>query len=93
MSTLKKTFLAILVSTFFALPAIASQAVDAQDANVQTMTLELQSADVATLKLSTVENEADENSNEIHQESSVGRAGLQGACLCFPDGNGGYYCQ
>lgn len=76
MTNFKKVFLAVIAGACFALP---SQAAD----EATTKTLELQSVDVTVLKLSTIENEADENASEVHQESTVGRAGLQGGCRCF----------
>jgi hypothetical protein len=86
MTYLKTFVLALFVSACFSLTAFAT------DEN-QQQTLELETANVAVLQLATVESEAEKNANEIHQEATVGRAGLAGACRCFPDGNGGFYCQ
>jgi len=93
MTTPKTTFMVIIIGLFVSFSAAAEEALDATDVQLEVQTLELESADVSALRLATVENQADKNANEIHQESSVGRAGLQALCKCFPDGNGGFYCQ
>ena len=85
MTYLKTTFLALIISACFSLTAFAAEE------NQQT--LELETADVAVLQLATVKSEADKNANEIHQEATVGRSGLAGACLCFNDENGNLFCQ
>ena len=86
MTHLKNIVLALIVGAFFSFNVFATD-------QEQQQSLELEKADVAVLQLATVEKEADENSNEVHQEATVGRAGLAGACRCFPDGNGGLICQ
>ena len=74
MTYLKTTFLALIVSACFSLTAFATD----ED---QQQTLELEDADVVVLQLATIENEADKNANEVHQEATVGRAGMQGMCM------------
>ena len=61
--------------------AAASLGIGTQVFAEERQTLELDTADVAELHLTTVKDEADANANEIHQESTVGRAGLQGSCV------------
>ena len=75
----------------FALPLVVfTQAILAKDElqvsqiEQNTQTIEMESANISALRLKDVENEANENANEIHQESTVGRAGLQGLCKCPP---------
>jgi hypothetical protein len=74
MTHFKNTALALVLSACFSLTALASD----ED---QQQTLELEDTDVAVLQLATIENEADKNANEVHQEATVGRAGLQGICM------------
>lgn len=74
MTHFKNAALALVVSACFSLTAFATD----ED---QQQTLELEDADVVVLQLATIENEADKNANEVHQEATVGRAGLQGACM------------
>jgi len=94
MINLKNVLLALTVSMFFSFSAIASEVSNSMEAEVETQTLELEAADVSVLRLSSVENEANKNSSEIHQEASVGRAGLQGLCKCWFDAQGNLlYCQ
>ncbi len=65
-----------LLLTLIATAALGTQAF----ASDQQQTLELDSADVEVLQLVSVENEARNNADELHQESTVGRAGLAGLC-------------
>lgn len=81
MTYLKTAVSALIVSASLSFTAFAS------DEN-QQQTLELETADVAVLQLATVENEADKNASEVHQEATVGRAGLAGACWTPPPGTG-----
>jgi len=90
----KAVLLTFLVSVFFSFTALAADDAVVTDTKVETQSLELEAADVSLLRLSTVENEAAKNSNEIHQEASVGRAGLQSVCICKKDANGNIiWCQ
>jgi len=68
--------------TLIATAALGTQAF----ASDQQETLELVSADIEVLQLETVENEAKTNADELHQETTVGRAGLAGACWEGPPG-------
>jgi hypothetical protein len=77
MTYLKTAVSTLIVSACFSLSAFAPD-------KEQQQTLELETADVAVLQLATVENEADKNSNEVHQEATVGRAGLAGNCTTLP---------
>ncbi len=82
MIDIKKLVLPLAIGACFSLQSFAAEneqlVVDNQADN---QTLELETVDVATLELSVVQNEADKNAAEIHQEATVGRAGLAGSCM------------
>ena len=94
MIDVRKLIMLLAIGACFSLQSFAvDQEQTLSTDQVQSQALELQAADVDALQLTAVEAEGEQNSNEIHQEATVGRAGLAGACRCFPDGNGGLMCQ
>ena len=91
MIDVRKLTMLLAICTCFSLQSFAADQ-DQMVSNVlvQSQALELEAADVSELQMSTIEAEGDQNSNEIHQEATVGRAGLAGLCcdtMCIGDNN------
>ena len=82
MIDIKKLVLPLAIGACFSLQSFAAEN-EQQDVakQAETQTLELETVDVASLELSLVQDEADENSAEIHQEATLGRAGLTAYCM------------
>ena len=94
MIDVRKLIMLFAIGACFSLQSFAvDQEQTVSTDQVQTQALELEAADVSVLQLSSVEAEAEQNSGEIHQEATVGRAGLAGACRCFPTSTGGLMCE
>lgn len=69
-------------SCCFSLQSFASETTKANlDDQVEVQTLELESVDISVIQLSKVQDQASKNANEIHQETTLGRAGLAGTCM------------
>ncbi len=81
MTNIKNLIILGVIGSCFSLQSFATEQDQAPASDqLQSPTLELIVPDVSVLQFSAVEAEGNENKNEIHQEATVGRAGLAGAC-------------